>query len=940
MGEFRFGILCVDVNMKGIDVTFAEAFLPRVAREVMGLAAAGAGKVLDVSAVVVIVPGRRGARRVVELLAEHAHAAGKFLIPPRVMTPQRFCAAIVEGCGLGDVATEYEVHAAWMRALAERPEVLARVMGRGSDGTAGEVGEAQLFSLAQALGGVYAALAGEQVCCADVAQTFAQGDAEYERWCGIGELTAAMRAELAQQGTRTNYDAVEEALKKVREDASRALPGVQQIIAAGVVDQFKQFRECLGACGERVTVMTYGPVGCEWFDEYGALRKDAAFGLLDEHGEAVVCCDSAAGQAHAVVEWLRGAGVGHAPTDVVIGVPDAEVIRPLCAALDAEGVVAHNAVGTLFGESSVGVLLGALGEVLEEGTWAAGLRLLRHPVVEGYLRRTLPGGPRGAAAYAEMVGAVEGYLAEHIVQRITRERPRAGDDRTEDVVGAVLEALLGLVEPLKGTAPLYEWIGRLNAVLERVYDVEGGELGCEDDEALRAWSALSAALQDARIKPEMPVTAAVAIREYVQMLNDAPLAPARTGPAIDLVGWLELALDDAPVVAVTGMNEGVLSESVTSDAFLPDGLRVRLGLPNNERRLQRDRYIMRTIVGTGKKVLLTAGRAANTGDPLRISRVLCDMTAAGQAALMLRFYPNEEARRAAAAAQESLPVRSGEPIVVAPPSDLNLTLAIRSLSATDFKHYLACRYRFYLRCTVGEAPPGPAHELDALQFGMLLHGVLEEFGRRGPAESEDTEEVRTWLWGALERMARRRYGAAPGLAVELQLWSCRQRLAVFAHKQVERVREGWRIVAAEEASGQELVVAGVPVKTRIDRIDRRGSEVQILDYKTGGAKDPQNAAYQHGAWVDLQLPLYWHAVKASGDYEGCTVATGYFNIPSSDHECEVRCAQWMEGDYANALAEAEKLVRAMTSGEPGAFVRTSDGNECARCAYRYVCQRV
>jgi len=859
------------------------------------------------------------------------------------MTPQRFCAAIVEGCGLGNVATEYEEHAAWMRALGEHLEVLARVMGRGSDGAAGAAGaveEAQLFSLAQTLGGVYAVLAGEQVSCADVAQRFARDDAEYERWGGIEELTAAMRAELAKEGTRTSYDAVEEALKMVREDVARALPGVQQIIAAGVVDQFKQFRECLAACGERVTVMTYGPAGSEWFDEYGGLRKDAVFGLLDEYAEAVVCCDSAAAQAHAVVEWLRGAGAGHALTDVVIGVPDAEVIRPLCAALDAEGVASHNAVGTLFGESSLGVLLGALEEVVEEGTWAAGLRLLRHPVVEGYVRRTLPGGPHTAAAYAEMLGAVEEYLAEHIVQRITRERPGAGDDRTESVVEAVLEALLGLVEPLKGTAPLYDWIGTVNEILERMYDVEGGELGFEDDEALRVWLAFSGALQEARIRPGGAVSAGVAVRQYLQLLNKRPLAPARTGPAIDLVGWLELALDDAPVVAVTGMNEGVLSESVTSDAFLPDGLRGQLGLPNNERRLQRDRYIVRTIVGTGKKFVLTAGRAANTGDPLRISRVLCDMTAAGQAGLMLRFYPDEEARKGAAAAFEMVPAARGEVREVAPPSDADVSLKIEQLSATDFKQYLECRYQFYLGRVVGEAPREPGQELDARQFGTLLHDVLKEFGRRGPKESEDAEEITAWLYGALEREARKRYGAEPGLAVKVQLASCRQRLGACAKVHAARVREGWRIVAAEQTSGHELVVAGVPVKARIDRIDRRGSEVQILDYKTGRAQDPVKASRQHGAWVDLQLPLYWHAVKASGDYEGCALTTGYFNIPSSDEECEVMCAEWEEGDYASALGEAEKLVRAMTSGEAGAFKRTDDRRVCARCAYRYVCQRV
>jgi len=924
--------------MKRIEVTFSEAFLPRVALALAGMAPPGTGKTLDVSSVVLIVPGRRAARRVLELLAEHTQEARQFLVPPRVCTPQRFCGAVCDACGLGDTASEYEQHAAWMRALDAHPDALARILGRDRNSHAGP---ALLFSLAQTLGGVYAALAGERVTCADVARTvFAPGDAEYDRWCALDELTSAMRGELAVHGTRTSYDAVEEALTIVRDDPSRALPGVKHIVAAGLVDQFKQFSDWLAASAERVAVMTYGAGGGVWFDEYGALKQDAAFGVLDEHADAIVCCDSAAAQAHAAVTWLRSVGAGHAPTDVVIGVPDPEVIRPLGAALAAEGVAAHDAVGAAFGESSLGVLLTTLLECIEERTWEPALQLLRHPVIEAHLCRALPDGPRTAGAYAQMLASLETYLASHVVQQLAHERPAAADDDTEIDVGLLLDALLALLEPFESSAPLFDWIGPLNACLERLYDADSADTAALELDALRAWSAFSAALQDARVRPEGAVSAPVALRQFLMLLSAAALAPPRTGPAVDLVGWLELALDDAPVIAVTGMNEGRLSESVTSDAFLPDGLRARLGLPHNERRLLRDRYIVRTITGTGKKVLLTAGRAANAGDPLRISRVLCDLTAAQQAALLLRFYPNEEARKAAAAAHECMPAQSGEPIVIAPPSDLNLTLAITRLSATDFKRYLACPYAFYLRQTLGEAPPPLAHELDPLQFGTLLHDTLEAFGRRGPAASVNVQEITAWLCTALTRIAERRYGAAPGLALQFQLESCRLRLEACAEVHAARVRDGWRIVAAEHASRHALTVAGVPVTARIDRIDQRGSEVQILDYKTGAAQDPVTASYQRGAWVDLQLPLYVHSVAASGAYKGCTLAAGYFNVPSSTDKCEIITAAWTHDDLAAALATAEEVVRTMTAHAPGTFQRTQDRAVCASCEYCHLCQRV
>ena len=61
-------------------------------------------------------------------------------------------------------------------------------------------------------------------------------------------------------------------------------------------------------------------------------------------------------------------------------------------------------------------------------------------------------------------------------------------------------------------------------------------------------------------------------------------------PAVEVLGWLELHLDDAPALVITGCNEGFLPTAVSSDPFLPEGLRRRLGLPDNARRYARDAY--------------------------------------------------------------------------------------------------------------------------------------------------------------------------------------------------------------------------------------------------------------------------------------------------------------------------------------------------------------
>ncbi|MBT3776242.1 MAG: DUF1592 domain-containing protein, partial [Gemmatimonadales bacterium] len=81
-----------------------------------------------------------------------------------------------------------------------------------------------------------------------------------------------------------------------------------------------------------------------------------------------------------------------------------------------------------------------------------------------------------------------------------------------------------------------------------------------------------------------------AIQALLLELRDDALPPEPRRDAVELLDWLEVPLDDAPVVMLTGFNEGMLPESVSGHAFLPDALRSRLGLIDNRRRLARDAY--------------------------------------------------------------------------------------------------------------------------------------------------------------------------------------------------------------------------------------------------------------------------------------------------------------------------------------------------------------
>ena len=103
---------------------------------------------------------------------------------------------------------------------------------------------------------------------------------------------------------------------------------------------------------------------------------------------------------------------------------------------------------------------------------------------------------------------------------------------------------------------------------------------------------------------------------------DMTIPPDPEEHAVELLGWLELPLDDAPAVIVTGVNERILPEAVGADPFLPGALRSFLGIPDDEARYARDAYLLSALIQSRDEVHLIAGRLTAQGDPLRPSRLL------------------------------------------------------------------------------------------------------------------------------------------------------------------------------------------------------------------------------------------------------------------------------------------------------------------------------
>jgi hypothetical protein len=204
------------------------------------------------------------------------------------------------------------------------------------------------------------------------------------------------------------------------------------------------------------------------------------------------------------------------------------------------------------------------------------------------------------------------------------------------------------LKPLDGERDLAEWCPRLVERLTEVYaHCEFDPMRPDERASVQCFRFLQTTLEafQAIPRPLMPrLSAAEAIGWLVAAAaRETSAAPAE--PAIELLGWLELPLDDAPALIVTSLNEGFVPQSVNTDLFLPNALRAELGLLDNQRRLARDAYALRVLLHSRQELRLIVGRRTREGDPLAPSRLLFATDGETAARRAHRFFAEPEVPR-------------------------------------------------------------------------------------------------------------------------------------------------------------------------------------------------------------------------------------------------------------------------------------------------------
>ena len=796
---------------------------------------------------------------------------------------------------------------------------------------------------------------------ADAADEVLPGFGDHTRWQALARLEQDYLAEIDRLGFWDRQTARRVAV----ENGEVAFEG--RIVLLATVDVDPLQRTLLAGVRGRIDALIALPQGIgpdpeQGFDDFGCLVPEAWQDRpLPVPLERIAVVDDGESQAAAVVDWIRGLAATRSADEITIAVPDPAIVPALEQRLAAAGLAGRYAAGRTVERSSPWQLVHAIFAWLRRREFAALANLLRCPDCIALLQRR--GGEAIPAAIADAI-ALRHLPWEVDREHLTRAASHPAERAENDAFVRILDAIDAWLEPLRAAAAALEaaqrltlrpsastrpprprrakpaaaaapagtlaadWVRGVRGICSAA--VEGIDID-RDDPATRIFSrslaALGEALADLEALPDRLAAAAGSAgleRLLLSTWGRGQLPPPQHPEAIELVGWLEVALDDAPALAITSCVEGCLPGSAGRDPLLPEPLRQALGLDNATRTAARDAWML-AVAAARDDLLVVVPRRGADGSPVVPSRLLFRRSPDEVVAAAKRLFAPP---RAAATAGPPTVVPSRlvvpAPSLVVMPSPADFP----PMRVTEFRDYLACPYRYWLKHRLELSTSGDeALELGPGDFGTLIHECLDRFGKsEAIASSADPREISDWLSAALDRFIDERYGPGAAPAVFVQAELARRRLREFARVQADRTGEGWVIHATEQiVRSSAFVVDGVPVALsgKIDRIDHHPDDGrwEVLDYKTSArGKTPERTHRDARGWIDLQLPLYRHLlVEVEGMPEldlanPLRVGVGYFNVAARVEEIRIETASWTMPEYDSADEAAREVVRAVREG--------------------------
>lgn len=320
---------------------------------------------------------------------------------------------------------------------------------------------------------------------------------------------------------------------------------------------------------------------------------------------------------------------------------------------------------------------------------------------------------------------------------------------------------------------------------------------------------------------------------------------------LQIMGVLETRNLDYKNVMMLSLNEGALPSGASRGSYIPYNLRKAYGLPTSQQQDAMYAYLFYRVLQRAENIHLFYNTETDSLGQGEMSRYL----------QQLIFESGLNVKESVL--HNTVQPHLVQPIVVQKNEDILSELAkiskgrgrAKGISPSALNTYLECRLKFYFRYVAGIREADEIEEdLDNRVVGDFLHKVIERFYKTVQArkrsaliEATDLEKCEEEVNRIIDTVFKEAYGLAEQkpVAYKGQRLVVREIVKRFAERIIEidkryapfeleaLEREGLTVSIPIEYTPFSVTLTGI-----IDRADKKGDVLRVVDYKTG--KDELN----------------------------------------------------------------------------------------------------
>jgi len=386
-----------------------------------------------------------------------------------------------------------------------------------------------------------------------------------------------------------------------------------------------------------------------------------------------------------------------------------------------------------------------------------------------------------------------------------------------------------------------------------------------------------------------------AYKIFSQKISEISLDDINSGK-ITVMGLLESRNIKFDAVIICDFNESLIPKRSVKDKFLSSSIKEKSNLPTPLDRENLQKYYYERLISNSKNVIISYIK--NDSEQItRFADILFDVK------IDEKLYDNEY--KHILFKNHSLK-HFDEEVVLA------IDLSKQTWSASSLKEFLECKRKYYLNHILKIKEHEISLKPKGYELGNIIHETLEEYYKH------DKRGLKH-----LFNIFDTKRSSNLFLNLDLELW--RKKLVEFISLEEDRFKDNLSVVELEKPFLCEF--EGIKIRGVIDRIDKKGDNYLVIDYKTSSSLKI-NTKSNFDKATDFQLEFYYLAVKEL--FKASNIKSYYYDLYNMK-----LLEETMLFEKIDVLKEIFKEFKTTSVS----FDKCDNNQTCQYCTYKTICNR-